>query len=381
MPFRKTFIKLYIELKLLKFKKSVDLRNFVKGCIFTRIRVINNYKSQGHNTTNDNLIYETTNFLLKLNNDKSIIRNEAFIQKCLKDEKLLQLLNLYLKLENKVRETTKEEFIEIYHLPKEPFVDNIGDHSIKDVKNKLKKYVRSDFERVADKSRIKLKLSVQKTLSLLTLLTTVILCGGILYNKILFYFYNVEIGMLFNLSDYVRTSIEHIPLAILGGAIALIIYFLNLVKISEHPGYFLEEKALKNKELYSKIILFIALILFIIGSYYNINFFYKYSFIPVTYLNIIVISKLTFKYIKKPIKIFPALLFISIFLSGISLKSLSDYKLNRTKNIEVIFKNDSLNNSEYKLITISSEYIFLKSSNNEVNIFNKNLIQMIKLKN
>ena len=123
------------------------------------------------------------------------------------------------------------------------------------------------------------------------------------------------------------------------------------------------------------------MILFIIGSYYNINFFYKYSFIPVTYLNIIVISKLTFKYIKKPIKIFPALLFISIFLSGISLKSLSDYKLNRTKNIEVIFKNDSLNNSEYKLITISSEYIFLKSSNNEVNIFNKNLIQMIKLKN
>jgi hypothetical protein len=372
----KFYYRIKLKLILLKFKKVKDLQSFIKWCIFTRIRKINNFKNYGYSVTDDNTTYDLTNHLLKIKifEDDKFKKSLDFISK---DEKIIQFVDLYLQIQNSINKTLKKELIKIDQKPQKAIFENVDDESTNKIKKILKEIIRPDYEEVLDRTSFKIDISLQETLSYLTLMTSIIFCGGFLYNNILFGLYNINISLFFNLSDYVSSSIEQIQPAIIGASLTLIVLFFNLIELKNNFGYFKYSNTLKKRKKNSTIIIIVLAIGFILGSIYIEDFFYKKLEYPAILFAIIFSQEISFKYFKKPLKIFPIILFSSIFFTQLTTKAISKYHIKENKNnIKVIFKNKILNDQilNHSLILATSQYVFFESKNKNVKVFKKDLI-------
>jgi hypothetical protein len=373
----KIYYKIKLKLILFELKKTKDLQNFIKWCIITRIRRINNFNNYGYNDNNDKIANEITNHILKIkkiNQDEKINKTLNF---SFKDEKVLQLMDLYFKIQNSINKYLKKEIIKIDEKPQKLIFENFENISTKKIKKVLKKIIKPDYEAVIDRTSYKINISLQEMLSYLTLTTTIIFCGAFLYNKILFGFYNIDISLFFNLSDYVSSSIEHIQTGIVGASITLIILLFNLIEIKDNFGYYKNTDVLNKRRTKDYIVIFTIVCYYISGCIYVHNFIYNNLLIPSLILTILFIQKISFKYFKKPLKVFPVLLFTSIFFVQLSTKAVSKYYIKEKENIKITFKDKELNEKtvNYNLILVTSEYVFFESNNKNIKVFKKDLVE------
>lgn len=377
-----TILKIYYNFKLkivlYNFKKLINLRNLTKSTSFVRIRKIAGYKNTGHDEENDLDTYYIANYFLKLKNDEAKNTElRKLINACKQDEKLLQIFDLYVKIDNLINNVTEKEKIILDTEPKEPLLKNIEEISIKKIKRVLRKFIKSDFDDIIDRSTFKFNITTQETTSYLTIISTLIFCGGYLYNRILFKLYGIDTSLYFTISDYLSVAIKQIDNAFIGGVFALIGFFISIVELKENIGYFKDEKIQKKNK--RKNILFTVFILGAYGvhSYFNHDFFFEFLFIPMLYFFNKIINKFLFPHIKASSRNLSIILFTTVYFTFVVSTAIRDYYVdNNDDNLLLTFKHIENQNEfkEYKLITITSNYAILRKNRDSIKIIEKGLI-------
>lgn len=89
--------------------------------------------------------------------------------------------------------------------------------------------------KLAARSSLKLDLSQQDIGVILTVLSSLFLISGFLYNKFLLGAFGIDVSLFFSLSDYLAASIEKIRYSALGGLVGLGSLFLAMDKLARLP--------------------------------------------------------------------------------------------------------------------------------------------------
>lgn len=352
-----------IKLKIyfMHFKKKKKIQDFVKWCIFIRVRNILGFKKFAYNKGEDIITYKIANHFLnikKLNEGK--LSKE--IKKCKKDEKFIQLCDLYNKFENDFNRALDKDSSNLDYVTDNPIIEDLSSESLRKIKRILKKIIKEDYIEVNSRTEFKFDFTLQNLLSYLTFGSSIIFCGAYLYNYILFNLYEIKVEHFFSTTDYIDSSINQISIAIYSALISLIIYFYNFFIIKNNLEEFSNSTRLKRDDKINTIFIFAFILYFIIGSIYLKNFFFTNIEFPVLLFSIIIAQQLGFNLFKKPFKIIPILVFCFVYIGQMVTKAISNYYLNEDySKIILIYKNEKLNNEllDYKLITTNNEYLFL----------------------
>ncbi|MGY6649679.1 hypothetical protein [Wenyingzhuangia sp. IMCC45574] len=372
-----------LHLTVRNFKKTIELKDFIVFLISIRVRRIAKYKTFGHNTENDNDVSFITYFLLDIKSlEKKEKKLKELISKCEKDEKILQLLDLYIKIDSKLKSTLNKETSNIKLSPKKVLIENIDTQSVKKIKKILKEFIKPDLDIIIERSTLKFNITIQKTLSYLTLLSTLIFCGGYIYNQILFGLYRIDISNYFNVSDYIIVSAKQIGIAIIAGLISLASFLYLLVDINKNIGHFKNTKNQKKEEQKGFRMFFTLIVFYTICSYYSSDILYSFSFVPIFLLFSFLVRKFLFPYIEGKASSLSILLFSKIFFAIIISNSISDFhktKLGDNKYI-VVFSSKELNTKykDYNVITANSNYVFMHKDKDTIEIIKRDLINSFK---
>jgi hypothetical protein len=376
--FFKIYYNIKLKLSLRNFKKLIGLRNLVKGNIFIRIRKLGKFQTYGHNDENDNDIHYITNHILEIEENKNKEEKlKDLILICRQDEKLLQLFDLYIKIDDLIHSALDKKNKMPEFNPKKPLLENIETLSLKKIKKALSKFIKADLNEIIDRSTFKIDITVQETLSYITLISTLIFCGGYIYNTILFKLYGIDASFYFGISDYISAAIKQINLAFIGGIFALFGFFRSLVNMKENIGYFKDKNVIKKTEKESIKLIILFFLFYIIFSYRDIKYFYEFLFIPVILLFNFILDKFLFPHLKSTSRALSILLFSSVFFGLVISNAIGDYYLNeKDENVKLNFTDKKLNfvYQDYQVITITSNYIFLSKNKSQVKILKKDLI-------
>lgn len=372
----KLYYHIKLKLSLRNFKKILDLKDLIKGTIFIRIRKLGHFQTYGHNDENDSNTHYIANHILEI--EKNEIKENKLkdlISTCKKDEKLLQLFDLYKRIEILINSSIKKETKVLEFNPKKPLLDKVESISLRKIKNGLRKFIKSDLDEIINHSTFKVDITIQEVLSYITLISALVFCGSYIYNTILFKYYGIDASLYFTISDYISTAIKQINFAIIGGVFALIGFFLSIIDVKENIGYFKTKKVIdKNKK--TNIIFITSFFLFYaIFSYIDIKYFYQFLFIPLILLLNSILDKFLLPHIKGTSRTLSILLFSSVFFALVISSAISDYHLNeKNNNVKLNFGDNKLNYQGFKLITITSNYIFLSKNKSQIKIVKKDLV-------
>lgn len=360
-----------------QFKKLIDLKNLVKGLIFIRIRNLGEFQTYGHNTENDNDTHYVADHIMGNEHDK--IKEKRLInliQISRQDEKLLQLFDLFRRIENLIDSAAGRKSKSSEFNPKTTLILDIENHSFRIIKKTLRKFIKPDLNEVIDRSTFKIAISLKETISFITLITPLIFSGGYLYNSILFGLYGIDTSLYFGLSDYISVTINQIRFAIIGGIFALFGFFRSVVDINVNIGYFRNKYNIKRKENKRTVFNFLLLSVFAVLSYLDIKHSFLFVFALLFLFFDFLLGKYVLPYVEGSFKNLSVLLFISVFFALVISSSITDYLNNKNENVKVIFHDDTLNQKfkDYQIITMTSNYIFLTKDETGVKIIKRELI-------
>lgn len=233
---------------------------------------------------------------------------------------------------------------------------------LKKISNQIKKQNREKIKYEKEKAINPIEIKMSYIITFFSIVSSLSLIGGILYNQLLFYFLGINATNFFNISDYISSSIDVLLIVFLSMIIAVPFYFLKISHIldeaiiDEQLGTNIQNRNDKS-EAKIKWFIVITLIFGIVIFYYQHKEL-SYNIIGIfTYLLIIFYSsRLNFwKYIKNSFLANLCFLILINFLYLVISKSYT--QANEIKNNKLI--------SEYKVVLkeeIKDKFTFIKSN-------------------
>lgn len=247
----------------------------------------------------------------------------------------------------------------------------------KDIKSELKSTSKEIIK--INKEKIKLEkekaiepidIKMSSIITFFSVVSSLSLIGGVIYNQLLFYFLGVNASYFFNISDYISSSIDVLSIVFFTMVLAIPFYFLkfshvlNEVIVDEQYGTNIQDKNDKLESI-SKWVILIGLLGIVSLDYYN-NKQVDFDFIGIFLYFVIIFSlpKLSlWRYIKNAFFVNLSILILFNFIYLLITKSYTQANEIKTNNFnneyKVILKEDI--KSSYKFIQTNSNYTFLYS--------------------
>ena len=409
-------IRLEYKIKSIPFKRALKVRQLVKQKLLHRIRLLEpNAHLEGYDKEFDMVVnlsslkllnpeifddhpptffYENlTEELKQLYSDRKskYLERKNEVDSCIKrvgkDTEIINLVERYNLLRHFEGSYLKKKDEADYYLSKAQKVNATATPLKTDDLFALERSLRKDINKIRDaiseREAIKISLSIQNAGALISVVSSVFLISGYLYNRFLLGEFGIEVSYFFTLTDYLASSIEAVRYSASGAVIAIVSYFLGVHSASRKSVAQIEfERA--RREYWPYIILLVSIFLAIFAYIRNSIVFYDSVYIIILFTTMFSAPWLAQRYFKET----QVALFIIVFIftfSGHMFKSLGKtihrLKYDSQEKIEryqVIFKKEiPIESSKLLLITGNSNYLFFLDEGKNAFIMPKDQVQYI----
>jgi hypothetical protein len=232
----------------------------------------------------------------------------------------------------------------------------------------LERNLRKDINwlrnEIGDRQALKISLSLEKTGSLISIISGFFIITGYLYDHFLFGEFGIEVSNFFTLSDYLASSIEGLRFSAMGAGIALITYFLGVHRFTRKS--YAQIKFEQRRRYYADYLFFLAMLAFAIRAYVqNLEIFYDVSLMLIILISMFFVPRIAIKYFKEPLIAIFVLVFISSYsaymFSSIerTIYRLKYYPMVELEQYDFKFKeNIPKDESDLMLFGANSNYLF-----------------------
>ena len=222
---QKTLLNITRYIVIHNFKRLSGLKNYIWLCINIRIRNVGKFKTPEHNKKDDETIIKIEEILTKKDINHELSESEKnILSKCKKDLICIELCAIYEETKNINTEKRKELNSEAFKITK-VILSKKERKKLKELKKRAKVILKENINDVFDRTRLKYDLSISDLTSSLSVITATIFIGGYLHTRILFNYYDIDVSLFFQLTDYINIGIQKIEYALIVSAV-LIIYLL-----------------------------------------------------------------------------------------------------------------------------------------------------------
>ncbi|MCF8298862.1 MAG: hypothetical protein K9J13_15040 [Saprospiraceae bacterium] len=370
-------IKLDIKIKRKKYKKLVNIQSLIIRTLHYRIRNILNYKVNGYDRFNDDIVYLLLINIFKL--ELNVLEKEKYnkfseevlnLKKdIIEDDNVKIMLCYYSQLQKIINQMMKYDEDEY----DEYLLNDIENYkatteNIKELKKEIKESSKQEAACVYERSSMKLDFTLNNIITIITLITTLIFIGSYIYNSRFYLFFGIEIQKYFLFSDYIDNSISIAEKSLIFTIFGISGILHSEYQMSREPEI---SNNVNNRNFYLFIIVsFIAIsVLGTIISFF-INSPNRYLILQIFFLLLsplisIYISRKYFKnWLKSQIFIFIIFNFLIISYTSayVEIDMLKWNIKNNNKNEKIIYNKNNSNLKDLFLIGMTSNYVFLTDS-------------------
>ncbi len=190
------------------------------------------------------------------------------------------------------------------------------DLEIKDlyeIEKSVRKQIKSTRGEIADRGALKIDVSLQHVGAILTVVSSLFLVTGFLYNRFLLGAFGIDVSQYFSLADYLASSIDKIRFAAFSALIATIALFLRIHYESRRLEIGFQSQGKKEKDYWLYFII-VVVTAGAIKSYYDESIlFYTQMQVLILVIGIYVSWPIAYRYFAKPVPTFFSMIFLFSF--------------------------------------------------------------------
>lgn len=390
-------IRLMYKLELFIFKRTLKVRQLVKQNLLHRIRLLEpNARLEGADEEFDIVINLSSLKLLtpeifdnhpptflyenlpeelkKLYSDRKSEylerknKVDSLVERVGKDTDIIKLMESYNLLRHFEGSYLKKKDEADYYLSKAQKINAkaipLKTNDLFALERSLRKDINRMRDAISDREAVKISLSIQNAGALISVVSSVFLISGYLYNRFLLGAFGIEVSKFFTLTDYLASSIEAIRYSASSAVIGIVSYFLGVHSASRKSVMQIEFER-KRREYWPYIILMISIFSAIFAYTKNSIIFYTDVYIIILFTTFLSAPWLAKRYFKEPLVALFIIVFIFTFSGHMFMsvgKTIHRLKYNSREKIEryeVIFKKEiPIESSKLILITGNSSYLF-----------------------
>ena len=252
----------------------------------------------------------------------------------------------------------------------------------------LKRKVKIENRRLrnllADRDALKIDISAQGVVVLISLVSSLFLVSGYLYNFLLLREFGIDVSLYFTLTDYVAASLSRLSSIFVAALFTLFGYYLGIHSISRKSKTQLRMEG--NFPTYRNYGLLVLLFSGSAIGYYsgNLQVFYDAGGLFIICVAMLILPHVCFRYFEKPIPALCGLVFtvsftVSLWASvGAKLDILMYEEITKDIMYELKLKDGViLPSEEIKLIAGNSGYFFFLDKNRKPIILNKSQVEFL----
>ncbi|WP_072682615.1 hypothetical protein [Arcobacter sp. LA11] len=312
-----------------------------------------------------------------LNNDEIREEDRELLSNVMADEKIKELLSLKFLLNSYYYGVFHiEDDEELYYKKALKIKDNLTKLNkktfynqkkiVKKIENELKqefnKITKERIERRKFEETPKVRISTENINFILKICSLFFIVGGFLYTYFFMAYFNINISLYYNISDYIAGSMDvlfNIFIILIVLSIFMAFEFDNML----NKEFFNDEYGISSSKSYTQeYLVFGFFFVTSILNYLITNTIETFLVImTLVMLFYIVLPKIKIlNYLEKPIPIVLSLIGIILFISQLALRIDKDIKsvLKNEKKVSIKLKYDYTKFEELSLITINSNYLF-----------------------
>lgn len=409
-------IRLTYKLKIFIFKRALKVRQLVKQKLLYRIRLLEpTAHLEGYDKEFDivvnlsslklltpeifddsppKFLYENLpEELKKLYSDRKSEYVEkknavdSLVEKVEKDTDVIKLIESYNLLRHFEGSYLKKKDEADYYLSKaqktNPTVTLLKPNDLFSLERSLRKDINRIRDALSDREAIKISLSIQNAGAVISLVSSVFLISGYLYNRFLLGEFGIEVSNFFTLTDYLASSIEAIRYSVSGAVIGMVSYFLGIHSASRKSVAQIEFER-KKRQYWPYIILLISIFYAIFTYIRNSIVFYDSVYIIILFATMLSAPWLARRYFREAQVVSFIIVFIFTFSGHMFMslgKTIHRLKYDSQEKVErykIIFKEGiPIEPAKLVLITGNSNYLFLLDEDKNAIIMPKDQVQYI----
>jgi len=231
----------------------------------------------------------------------------------------------------------------------------------------LERSLRKDINKIraelSDREAIKISLSVQNATALISVVSSIFLISGYLYNQLLLSEFGIEVSKFFTLTDYLASSIDAIRYSASSAVIGIAAYFWGAHDASRKSVAQIEIER-KQVVYLPYIILLVAIFSSIFAYIRNSIAFYDRIYMVIIFASMLSAPWVARRYFKEPLVAIFLIVFLFTFSGHLFIsvkKTIYTFKYDNKKieNYKIIFKKDiPIESSALVLIAGNSNYLF-----------------------
>lgn len=404
------------KLKLFIFKRALKVRQLVKQNLLHRIRLLEpNARLEGADEEFDIVINLSSLKLLtpeifdnhpptflyenlpeelkKLYSDRKSEylerknKVDSLVERVEKDTDIIKLMESYNLLRHFEGSYLKKKDEADYYLSKAQKINAkaipLKTNDLFALERSLRKDINRMRDAISDREAVKISLSIQNAGALISVVSSVFLISGYLYNRFLLGAFGIEVSKFFTLTDYLASSIEAIRYSASSAVIGIVSYFLGVHSTSRKSVMQIEFER-KRREYWPYIILMISIFSAIFAYTKNSIIFYTDVYIIILFTTFLSAPWLAKRYFKEPLVALFIIVFIftfsgHVFMSvGKTIHRLKYDSREKIERYEVIFKKEiPIESSKLILITGNSNYLFFLDEDKNAFIIPRDQVEYI----
>jgi hypothetical protein len=409
-------IRLTYKLEIFIFKRALKVRQLVKQKLLYRIRLLEpNAHLEGYDKEFDIVVNLSSLKLLnpeifddrppkflydnlpeelkKLYSDQKSEYLEkknavdSLVEKVEKDTDVTKLIESYNLLRHFEGSYLKKKDKADYYLSKAQKINAkaipLKTNDLFALERSLRKDINRMRDAISDREAVKISLSIQNAGALISVVSSVLLISGYLYNRFLLGAFGIEVSKFFTLTDYLASSIEAIRYSASSAVIGIVSYFLGVHSASRKSVMQIEFER-KRREYWPYIILMISIFSAIFAYIKNSILFYTEVYIIILFTTFLSAPWLAKRYFKAPLVASFIIVFIftfsgHMFMSvGKTIHRLKYDSREKIERYEVIFKKEiPIESSKLILITGNSNYLFFLDEDKNAFIIPRDQVEYI----
>ena len=313
---------------------------------------------------------------------------DTLVQKANSEVFTTEIKRDYWLLRNYIERIRDNEELAVFYLSRASKLgDNVKPLEHRDMdslKRKAKKERRRLRNVLADRGALKIDISAQGIVVLISLVSSLFLVSGYLYNYFLLREFGIDVSLFFTLSDYVAASLSRLSSIFIGAFFAFLGYFLGVHSLSRksEAQIKLEGKFAQYRNNGVVLLLFT----FTAIAYYRQEFqiFYRTGHLFLICIALLVLPYICSRFFKRPIPVLCGFVFTASFVT--SLWSSIGINLDRLKHEEITQKIEYdiklrdgflLPSNNVKLIAGNSGFFFFLDESLKPIILNRNQVDYL----
>lgn len=379
-------VNLHVRFHMMVMRHAQKTKGFIKSLYYTRLRAHFDLPLVGENEEKDKSLHIAVDQFFDWNYDMSEEStkdsNNAFYQWMQKNDQAMADLEVYHLLSHwtAVKENEKSQISQSYHIRFNKKLVCLDVKAIGQLYDVYKKKHRLEFRKFLESKALRVHLDLRNVMPHLKLISIFFVVGGYIYASMLYGYFGISPGQFFSVGDYLVMSLDQIgPLALaVGSYIAAGIYRYRWHSVV--TKYEMVKKS-KSALIPERIIILLC------GWILIMHIWHKTSIAPelLTMAVFAVVHNpvvfLANRYFENNDHAAYAILFIVVFGACLYFNAeqkIKDVEAGQSETtFEVVTQSKTFTEDNSTLIGSNSRYIFLKTDQNNVEVFRLNKVNRI----